>query len=266
MGTVRPTRYNRGTGPSRRDSENTEARSPRSGSRPSFRWDGETAVTVSGVEPQARNPERVNVYVGGAYAFSLNALLALELRLGRDTVLDAATLKDIFRRDEVGKAVEACVRLLGYRPRTEAELLRRLREKGYDPELSGEAVERLRGLGYVDDEDFARFWVRNREQFKPMGARRIRSELLQKGVDRETADAVIEEQLPAEEYETALKAARAKLRLYAAADYQTFRRRLGGYLARQGFGFDTAARVVRTLWAELQGEPVEDEPSDEEVE
>ncbi|MDP9382739.1 MAG: recombination regulator RecX [Chloroflexota bacterium] len=243
----------------RRDPKNTEATSPRTGSRPSFKWDGESTLTLSAVEPQARNPERVNVYVDGSYAFSLNALLALELHLGRDSVLDPATLKDVFRRDEVGKAVEVCVRLLGYRPRTEAELARRLREKGYDADISSEALDRLRHLGYVDDADFARFWVRNREQFKPMGARRIRSELLQKGVDRQTADEVLEEQLPAEEYETALKAARSKLRAYAGVDYPTFRRRMGGYLARQGFGFDTSARVMKLLWAELAGGATEEE-------
>jgi regulatory protein len=197
--------------------------------------------------------------VDGSYAFSLNALLALELHLGRGAVLEPDTLRDVLRRDEVGKAVEACVRLLGYRPRTESELTRRLKEKGYDAEIAAEALERLRHLGYVDDADFARFWVRNREQFKPMGARRIRSELLQKGVDRRTADEVLEEQLPAEEYDTALKAARSRLRTYAGADYPTFRRRMGGYLARQGFDFATSARVMKHLWAELSGEATEEE-------
>lgn len=234
-----------------RGPEDSEKRS-RPGSRPSFSWDGQSELHVSAVEVQARNPDRVNVYVDGSYAFSLNALLALELHLGRGSVLDPATLKDVFRRDEVGKAVEACVRLLSFRPRTEVELLRRLAQKGFEQEIAHEAIDRLRHLGYVDDADFARFWVSNRERFKPMGARRIRSELLQKGVSRETADEVMEEQLPDDEYETALRAARSKLRTYSGTDYATFHRRMGGYLARQGFGFDTSGRVLRLLWAEQE--------------
>jgi len=236
-----------------RGPEDTEKRS-RPGSRPSFSWDGQSELLVSAVEVQARNPDRVNVHVDGVYAFSLNALLALELHLGRGSVLDPATLKDVFRRDEVGKAVEACVRLLGFRPRTEVELLRRLAQKGFEPEIGHEAMDRLRNLGYVDDADFARFWVSNRERFKPMGARRIRYELLQKGVSRETADEVMEEQLPDDEYETALRAARSKMRTYAGTDYATFHRRMGGYLARQGFGFDTSGPVMRLLWAEQDGD------------
>ncbi len=226
----------------------------RSGPRPSFSPDEGTVVAVSSVEPQKRDPERVNVFVGGEFAFSLNALLSLELDLRKGAEIPAETLANVLRRDEVGKAVEACVRLLGYRPRTEAELLRRLAQKGYEAELAREAVDRVRDLGYVDDVDFARFWVRNREQFKPMGARRIRHELFQKGVDRETVQTVIEEELPAEEDEAALRVARKKLRLLVETDYPTFQRRLGGLLARQGFGFDTSARVVRLLWEESRGE------------
>jgi regulatory protein len=208
------------------------------------------------VEPQRRNPERVNVYVEGRYAFSLGSLLAVELRLGPGVELAPDLLKDAFRRDTVGKAVEACVRLLSYRPRTEAELLRRLGQKGVEPEIAAEAVERVRALGYVDDAEFACFWVQNREQFKPMGARRLRYELQQKGVDRETARQVLEE-LPPREDEAALRVGRAKLRTYAGLDEQTFRRRLGGFLARQGFDYETSARVIKALWAETSGEALD---------
>ena len=242
-----------------RGSGSAEGENSRQEPRPSFRWDGESPVTVSGAEPQRRNPERVNVYVDGRYAFSLNGMLALELKLKAGVELQPDQLKDVFKRDEVGKAVEACVRLLGYRPRTETELLRRLGQKGFEPELAAEAVERVRSLGYVDDAEFARFWVQNRDQFKPMGARRLRYELLQKGVDRETAQQVIEEELPQQEDGAAMRVARSKLRGYSGLDLPTFRRRLGGFLARQGFDYETSARVTKTLWAELhEGEDADD--------
>ena len=183
----------------------------RSGPRPSFRWDGESEIRVSRVEPQERNPERVNVFVDGAYAFSVNALLAHETQLREGVVLTPDALRDLLRRDELGEAVEACVRLLSYRPRTEAELLKRLTQKGFEPELASEAVAWVRDRGYVDDADFARFWVRNRDQFKPMGARRLRYELAQKGVDRETAASILQETLPEQEDDAAMRAARSKV-------------------------------------------------------
>lgn len=222
--------------------------------RPRFSAGEAGDVSISAVSPQARNPERVNVFVGGQYAFSLNAMLALEVGLKAGAVLSQEALDEVLSRDDITKAVEACVRLLTYRPRSESELLRRLAQKGYDPAIAHEALEKVRALGYVNDEDFARFWVQNREQFKPMGARRLRSELMAKGVDRDIAQEVIEEELPAEEDANALRAARGKLRTYAGADYPTFRRRMGGFLARQGYGWDTSSRVMKQLWAELRPE------------
>lgn len=242
----------------RRDSDGT-GRRPGRESRPAFSPATDGDVTISALEYQKKNPERVNVYIDGAYAFSLSALLAVELGLKKDAVIAGQALADVLRRDEVGKAAEACVRLLGYRPRTESELLTRLKQKGYDAELAQEAVERVRALGYVDDADFARFWVRNREQFKPMGARRIRYELQQKGVDRETAQGIMDEELPAEEDEGAMRVARKKLGGLQGVDYQTFHRRLGGFLARQGFGFDTSGRVIKALWSERGDETPEDD-------
>ena len=242
------------TDPEQRDPESTEASTPRSGSRPRFKAPDSGSITVTKVEQQKRNPERVNVFVEGHYAFSLEALLAVELGLRQGQVLDAARLEDVLHRDEVSRAVEAAVNLLSYRPRTETEFRQCLVRKGYDAELAVEAIERLRGMGYVNDADFARFWVQNREQFKPMGARRLRYELLQKGVDRQTADEVIEETLPSEEDDAAFRVARAKLRTYSGVDYPTFRRRMGGFLARQGFTYETSARVIKQLWAEQHDE------------
>ena len=256
-------RRNQISPPANRRGSETTGTAARSGPRPSFRWDGESSIAVSAVEPQERNPERVNVFVDGAFAFSLGALLAHEARLREGVVLTPEALRDLLRRDDVGKAVEACVRLLSYRPRTEAELLKRLTQKGYEPETASEAVAWVRDRGYVDDADFARFWVRNRDQFKPMGARRLRYELAQKGVDRETATSVLQETLPEQEDDAAMRAARSKLRTYSRLDYETFRRRLGGFLARQGFDYETSARVVKALWQETSGtETYEEEPSE----
>ncbi|MEJ7653829.1 MAG: regulatory protein RecX [Chloroflexia bacterium] len=168
-------------------------------------------------------------------------------------------LRDALCGDEVGRAVEVCIRLLSYGPRTERELLQRLARKDHDAEVAAEAVAQVRERGYVDDAEFARFWVSNRDQFKPMGARRLLAELHQKGVARETAQESVDEALPDGEYDAAMRAGRKKLRTLATEqDYAVFRRNLGGFLARQGFDWESSSRVVAALWAELHGEAVDD--------
>jgi regulatory protein len=81
----------------------------------------------------------------------------------------------------------------------------------------------------------------------------LRDELRRKGIDRALAETVLsDEALTGGEDQRAMSIARGALHKYASApDRTAFQRRLGGYLQRRGFGFDTIGPILETLWAEL---------------
>lgn len=87
--------------------------------------------------------------------------------------------------DDPAVVLEAAARFLEVRPRSEAEVRRRLRDAGYRADLVEGAVERLVTLGYLDDAAFARAWVESRDRAHPRGARALRDELRRKGVAAE---------------------------------------------------------------------------------
>ena len=89
--------------------------------------------------------------------------------------------------------LEAAGRFLGARPRSIAEVRRRLGGAGYRVELVEGAIARLLEFGVLDDEAFARTWVESRDRARPRGERAIRQELTQKGIERETIDVVLGE-------------------------------------------------------------------------
>ena len=89
--------------------------------------------------------------------------------------------------------MDAAAAFLSVRPRSVAEVRRRLRHLGYRHELVEQAVERLVEFGYLDDEAFARGWVESRDRARPRGEAALRRELSLKGVDRATVDALLEE-------------------------------------------------------------------------
>src|SRR5687768_13206881 len=83
--------------------------------------------TITSLEVQQNNKERVNVYLDETFAFGLSALEATRLRKGQYlTDGEIAALKG---RDVVEKAYERAVRFLGNRPRSAAEVRRNLTEK-----------------------------------------------------------------------------------------------------------------------------------------
>lgn len=146
------------------------------------------------------------------------------------------------------RCLDAALRFLAQRPRAEREVRRRLGEKGFAPEAIDRAVIRLSELKLLDDRAFADYWMENRALFRPRGARALRSELLQKGVER----TVVDEALAGErdEVDDAYRAgARAAARL-SVGDERLFRQRLGGFLTRRGFGWEAIEPAVDRLWVE----------------
>lgn len=95
--------------------------------------------------------------------------------------------------EDVAEVLDAAARFLEARPRSVAEVRRRLTGTGYRVSLVDEVVERLVELRYLDDGAFARAWVESRDRARPRGEHALRRELQLKGVDRALVDEVLGE-------------------------------------------------------------------------
>jgi len=213
---------------------------------------------ITAVEQQTRpGSKRLNVHLEGEYAFSLAEHLAARLSPG--DYLSDVEVAELRREDDLHQVYDAALDLLSYRPRSVAELRGRLERKGYDNQMIDEALAKLEKQGIVGDQEFARFWVENRQTHSPRGGRMLRTELRFKGIDRETIDNVLP--APEEEDSVAYRVAGAKARSLKGLEWRDFRRRLGDHLVRRGFGYETASSVTRRLWIEEHG-PEEDDGAD----
>lgn len=197
---------------------------------------------ITALEVQKRDKERVNVYLDGEFAFGLTLIEAARLRKGQ--ALSEAEIAALRNEDDIQRAVDSAAHFLSYRPRSAREVQRNLTEKELPPEVVEAALSRLTAMGYVDDEAFARYWVQNRGEFKPLSQRALRQELRQKGV----ADAVIADVL-AEQDESGLayKAASGQLRKLRGRTQREFKIKLGAFLQRRGFMYSTIQDVVARL-------------------
>ena len=207
--------------------------------------------TVSALEVQARDQSRVNLYLDGRFAFGLSAKTATDAGLKKGDHLTAGQIVDLLKGEAREQAMLQAFNYLSYRNRSVKEIERYLRGKGHAPETISSVVQRLIDLHYLDDAHFAVAWVENRKRFGGRGPHLLRSELLQKGVARETADEVIAG-AGDDETEQALDAARKKVRTLRAADYAEFSRKLGGYLSRRGYSPDVVWDAVKRSWSERE--------------
>jgi len=199
---------------------------------------------ITAIEPQKKNPNRVNIALEGQFAFGLSRLVAAWLAVGQ-TLSDekiAALLADDAREAALQKALL----FLGYRARSSQEVRQNLAKHEIPEIVIAETLARLERSGLLNDGEFAHAWVENRSTFRPRGRRALKLELRQKGLSEESIQSALEQ--AASEDSLALEAARKYVRKLRGLDWLTFRNKLGGFLARRGFGYDVIAPVVRQVW------------------
>lgn len=162
--------------------------------------------------------------------------------------------------------LEAAGRFLEARPRSSAEVRRRLSGAGYRDELVEGAIAKLLEFGVLDDQAFARMWVESRDRARPRGERAIRQELIQKGIERETIELVLSERsesalASASTSETGDEAvaptadraaadrllAKNRRALDRVADPRQRRQRAYALLGRHGFDPETCREVAASI-------------------
>lgn len=206
-------------------------------------------MKITDISLQVRNPDRVNVSVDGKYRFSLDILQVTELgiKIGRE--YSEEELVELENESQFGKLYARALEYTMMRPHSAKEVRDYLWRKtrttrvrvpdsneyrerpGVSQEIADRVYDRLAQKGYLNDENFARYWVENRNTRKGISKRKLIAELRTKGVD----SVVIEQALqnsPREEKDDLRNILEKKRHKYD--DEQ----KLIAYLMRQGFPYD----------------------------
>lgn len=153
--------------------------------------------------------------------------------------------------DEFEKYLRFAIRFLTLRPRSIKEIRDRLTKKQAQPEVIEKIIATLIANHFVDDLEFARWWIRQRTEFRPKPKRVIVMELSQKGVDRETIDAAFaDKESPfVGDIAQAKQVGERQIRRYRALSRDEAKQKLMAFLARRGFSWETISRCIDDILA-----------------
>ena len=144
-------------------------------------------------------------------------------------------------------ALDAGLRLLARRAHSRVELLLKLTRRGYDSAAVGTALKRLEELGYLDDQAFARSFVRRRGSVR--GPRALSAELAARGVNRAQVDTAVAEFGEAEQLAAATQIAERLYARMASPGYREILDKVGTKLVRRGFSVSVARAACHTVLA-----------------
>jgi regulatory protein len=203
--------------------------------------------TITDLQPQKRNKDRLNVYIDGEYAFSVLMKLGAGLKIGQQISLEEVS--KIKAEDAVSRAKQLSFRYLSYRPRSTAEVSNYLKRKGFDSSVVDDVIDQLQNREYLDDNAFARYWIEQRQTHRPRGAFALRYELLQKGISAEIIATMVDD---VNEKDAALRAVERKSGQWKNLPKDQYWRKISGFLQRRGFSYVTISEVAETVWLSIE--------------
>jgi len=140
-------------------------------------------------------------------------------------------------------------RLLGRRQHASFELSRKLWNKDYEQKLIDEVIEELQKKGYLDDKEFIRAFVAEKSKTKNWSTKKIKSELLKRGIDSKLIDRMLNGQTVESDFENAMKLANKKYEVLLKRNLEAkeLRNKLSAFLFSKGFDYELIKEVCNRL-------------------
>ncbi len=188
--------------------------------------------------------QNVRISVDGGFWDEIPYLIAFDFRLNKGSEVDDSLLVSVKQKADEKNAFDYAVKYLSRYSVTAKRLKQKLYEKEYNKSVVENAAARLLDLKYLDDYAFAENLVASKS--KKLGKRRLKSELLNKGVGSDIIDEVLETLDNDDMFYTAMTVAEKWYRsheLVTIQDSQKFFR----FMAYRGFDYDLINRCREVL-------------------
>ena len=210
-------------------------------------------LKITDIRQAVKNENRVNVFVDGKYSFSLDVAQVVDLGIKVGQEISDEKLEEFKKASGFGKLYQRTLEWVLARPRSIREtrdyIFRKLKASSSDTlpvdrtnsseevcELSEEIISRLLRKNYLNDEVFAKWYVENRFVKKGISQKRLKMELIKKGISGEIIDEVLSGRNDEEEIKKIIAKKRGKY-----TDEKLIQ-----YLCRQGFSYQLVQNLVLT--------------------
>ena len=220
---------------------------------------------ISAIEPQKKTRKRIsdqeeirfNIFNDGKFAFAASAENVLKNQLKIGTTRSSDKIEIISKSEEQSKLFDSTLRFLSYRQRSRYEIEQYLAKKitqkdnikyseAKESSLIEKIIQKLTKYKYINDLEFSKWWVKSRLRTKPKGARLIKSELIQKGIDNNIIDSLLDK--IQNQSNLATLALEKKIKKWDKLNSQDFKKKCYTYLTYNGFDYD----AIREAVAEIQ--------------
>lgn len=203
--------------------------------------------TITKIEVQKRNKNRVNIYVDHEYAFSLDSELVYKEGLKTNESINIEKVEEIAKKDNYLKCKNAALRIVEKTYKSEKELKDKLLLKGYDKDSIEKSIEFLKEYGFINDNNFAKLYIKDKN--RTQGKSKIKYDLIKKGISEDIIESSISNIDEDDERDNAYNIAIKKYNVIAKREDDKYKlsQKLFRFLLSKGYSYDTVSYVVRKI-------------------
>lgn len=147
-------------------------------------------MTITDVKP--RRKSLVALYIDGEFAVNVDKETFLISRYKVGSQITDEEFYDLTRKSENKRAKEKAFYLIEHRDHSSKELFDKIK-KSTNEESAYLAVEKLKDLELINDATFAKRYASELFNRKKFAAKRVKYELIKKGIDKEIVNEIIED-------------------------------------------------------------------------
>lgn len=192
---------------------------------------------------QQKNKNRVNVYLDDKFGFGIDLTNFVLLHLKVDQNLSEIEVEKIVKEAEFQKTLDKLLMFATLRPRSEREVFDWFRRKKVHDSLTVKLLNRLKHFDLLDDVKFAKWWVEQRQTFRPKAKRILNNELRIKGIKQEIIDNVLGE-TKIDEEKLARDLIAKKMYKWEKLEPRLRKQKISQYLVGKGFGWEIIEKIV----------------------
>ncbi len=189
---------------------------------------------ITGITQQKKLRERFSIFVDGKFEMGVDGSLVVKYDLKIGDSFTPELQHDLENDDRVEMAYLGALNFIAFRERCENEVHEWLFKKKFI-DLEDEIITRLKDRNYLNDERFARLFIRDRVKIKGWGPIKLRHELNSKRIAKNITENEIEEIREEFDFnEMALDFAHRKLKNIERPTIKD-KKRVWAFLQRKGF-------------------------------
>jgi regulatory protein len=202
---------------------------------------------ISKISPQKKSG-RFNLFIDGKFAFGITEFTLLENNLKENKRLSLSEIDKLLTKEKQSLYMDRASRFLSVRPRSEKEIMDYLIKKIAQNEevkfseasqspLVGKILKKLKKYDYINDSDFAKWFLKSRLANNPKSIKLIKLELKQKGISASVLESLNFKSN--QDDKSAIKVVEKKVARWQKLPAMEYKKKFYAYLLSRGFDYDT---------------------------